>query len=59
MSSIGAEDERAAMDKSNILKGPRTRQAEPQAATGYSEGPDEDDLPKEVVEGTSGKSSTR
>ncbi|KAL9128259.1 MAG: hypothetical protein Q9217_003021 [Psora testacea] len=50
-----AQDEKDAIDKSNII-GSRTRGAKP-TATGYSEGPDEDDLPQEAME--SGRSSTR
>ncbi|KAL3481843.1 hypothetical protein BJX99DRAFT_218325 [Aspergillus californicus] len=49
-------DEAEAIDKSNVLRGSRTRGAKPQYATGYSEGPDEDDLPAEVE--NTGRSST-
>ncbi|OJD23135.1 hypothetical protein ACJ73_05514 [Blastomyces percursus] len=51
-----ARDEEEAIDKSNILKGDRTRHAKPQAASGYSEGPGEEDLPESVVKGTEGRS---
>ncbi|KAL9100302.1 MAG: hypothetical protein Q9163_004301 [Psora crenata] len=50
-----ARDDIEAIDKSNIIK-PRTRGAKP-TGVGYSEGPDEDDLPQEAME--SGRSSTR
>ncbi|KAI9367779.1 hypothetical protein BJX61DRAFT_547172 [Aspergillus egyptiacus] len=53
------QDEREAIDKSNILRGGRTRHAKPQYPTGYSEGPEEDDLPAEVAEGTVGRSSMK
>ncbi|EEP81949.1 conserved hypothetical protein [Uncinocarpus reesii 1704] len=43
-----AQDEREAIDKSNIMKGSRTRRAKPQGQ-GYSEGPDEDDLPDQPM----------
>lgn len=49
-------DDKEAIDKSNILKGSRTRHAKPQGP-GYSEGPDEDDLPKSVADGTDGTSA--
>lgn len=39
-----ARDEREAIDKSNIIGGDRTRHAKPQNPTGYSEGPDEDQV---------------
>ncbi|KAL2424520.1 hypothetical protein ABEF95_011365 [Exophiala dermatitidis] len=51
------QDEREAIDKSNIVKGGRTRGAQPTGS--YSEGPDEDDLPKEVVTGESGRSDIK
>ncbi|KAI1614956.1 hypothetical protein EDD37DRAFT_401593 [Exophiala viscosa] len=50
------QDEKEAIDKSNIIKG-RTRHAKPVGS--YSEGPDEDDLPKEVKSGEDGTSATR
>ncbi|KAL4868515.1 hypothetical protein BDV12DRAFT_169591 [Aspergillus spectabilis] len=52
-------DEREAIDKSNILrgKGRSLRHAKPQAATGYDEGPGEDDLPDLAFE--TGQSDTR
>lgn len=53
------QDEREAIDQSNILKGPRTRHAKPRTRNAYNEGPDEDDLPAEVLQGNSGRSSTR
>ncbi|KAL4883078.1 hypothetical protein BJY04DRAFT_216789 [Aspergillus karnatakaensis] len=54
-----ANDEREAIDKSNILRGKgRTRRhAKPQAASGYNEGPDEDDLPDMAFE--TGRSDTK
>ncbi|RDW61891.1 uncharacterized protein DSM5745_10563 [Aspergillus mulundensis] len=54
-----AQDEREAIDKSNIIrgKGRSLRHSKPQAATKYSEGPDEDDLPQEAFE--TGQSSTK
>ncbi|PGH14386.1 hypothetical protein AJ80_05976 [Polytolypa hystricis UAMH7299] len=52
-------DEQEAVDKSNILKGDRTRHAKPQTASGYNEGPNEDDLPAEVTRGDTGQSSMR
>jgi hypothetical protein len=51
------EDERDAIDKSNILKGDRTRHAKPTGA--YQEPGDEQGLPKTVLDGTDGMSSTR
>ncbi|KAL4760268.1 uncharacterized protein BDW70DRAFT_69365 [Aspergillus foveolatus] len=44
------QDEREAIDKSNIIsgKGRSLRHSKPQAPSGYSEGPDEDDLPAEA-----------
>jgi hypothetical protein len=51
------EDEREAIDKSNILKGDRTRHAKP--AGTYQEPSDEQGLPKTVLDGTDGMSSTR
>ncbi|KAL1978713.1 hypothetical protein VTN31DRAFT_1572 [Thermomyces dupontii] len=53
------QDEREAIDRSNILKGSRTRHAKPRTRNAYNEGPDEDDLPAEVLQGNSGRSSTR
>ncbi|OOQ90997.1 hypothetical protein PEBR_02089 [Penicillium brasilianum] len=40
-----AQDEREAVDQSNILRGERTRHAKPTVSNRYNEGPDEDDLP--------------
>ncbi|OJJ82981.1 uncharacterized protein ASPGLDRAFT_437485 [Aspergillus glaucus CBS 516.65] len=53
------EDENEAINKSNILKGDRTRHAKPQSANRYNEGPGEDDLPDYVRYGTSGVSGTK
>lgn len=50
-------DEKEAIDKSNIIK-QRTRHAKPQGP-GYSEGPEEDDLPKSVRDGDDGTSAVR
>lgn len=50
-------DEQEAIDKGNII-GQRTRGAKPQAGSGYSEGPDEDQLPAEAAQGISGVSDT-
>jgi hypothetical protein len=49
-------DDKEAIDKSNIIKGSRTRHAKPQGP-GYSEGPDEDDLPEAVAAGDDGTSA--
>ncbi|GFF44747.1 hypothetical protein IFM61606_01893 [Aspergillus udagawae] len=54
-----ADDEREAIDKSNILRGDRLRHAKPQTANKYNEGPGEDDLPDAVRYGDSGVSGTR
>lgn len=54
---IIAQDERDAIDQSNILKGDRLRRAEPRTRNGYNEGPDEDDLPGVVAQGQSGRSA--
>ncbi|KAL6235469.1 hypothetical protein BDW75DRAFT_230315 [Aspergillus navahoensis] len=53
------QDEREAINKSNIIsgKGRSLRHSKPQAPTGYSEGPDEDDLPAEAFE--TGQSNTK
>lgn len=51
------QDEREAIDKSNILKGDRTRHAKPTGT--YQEPSDEQGLPKTVLDGTDGISSTR
>ncbi|KAL2824002.1 hypothetical protein BDW59DRAFT_89778 [Aspergillus cavernicola] len=50
------QDEGDAIDKSNILRGGQTRHARLQYPAGYSEGPDEGDLPKEAREGMTGQS---
>ena len=39
------QDEREAVDKSNILRGDRLRHAKPSTSNKYNEGPDETDLP--------------
>ncbi|XMA13638.1 hypothetical protein WAI453_006429 [Rhynchosporium graminicola] len=51
------QDEKEAIDKSNILKGDRTRHAKPTST--YKEPGDEQGLPKSVLNGTDGHSSTR
>jgi hypothetical protein len=51
------QDEKEAIDKSNILKGDRTRHAKPTGT--YQEPGDEQGLPKQVLDGTDGHSSTR
>ena len=51
------QDEREAIEKSNILKGDRTRHAKPTST--YQEPSDEQGLPKAVLDGTNGMSSTR
>lgn len=51
------QDEIEAIDKSNILKGNRTRHAKPTST--YKEPSDEQGLPKAVLDGTNGMSSTR
>jgi hypothetical protein len=51
------QDEKEAIDKSNILKGDRTRHAKPTGT--YKEPSDEQGLPKSVLDGTVGLSSTR
>lgn len=53
-----AQDEDEAIDQSNVIQG-RTRGAKPQTRNQYNEGPDEDDLPDEVLYGNVGTSSTR
>ncbi|KAJ5950052.1 hypothetical protein N7454_001636 [Penicillium verhagenii] len=49
-----ARDEDEAIDQDNITsdKGHSLRHAKPQTKNAYNEGPDEDDLPKEVLEDT-------
>ena len=49
-------DEKEAIDKSNVLKGDRTRHAKP--IDTYKEPSDEQGLPKTVLDGTDGMSST-
>ncbi|PLN81880.1 hypothetical protein BDW42DRAFT_193452 [Aspergillus taichungensis] len=44
-----ALDEDEAIQGSNILPGDSLRHAKPQSSTKYSEGPDEDDLPEDVL----------
>lgn len=55
-----AQDEAEAIDRSNILgrtgQGRELRDAKPQAASGYNEGPTEDELPDEAF--ATGQSST-
>ena len=53
--TIAEQDEKEAIDKSNIIKD-RTRHAKPEGV-GYSEGPEEDDLPKNVRDGLDGRSA--
>ncbi|KAL1847146.1 hypothetical protein Plec18170_008710 [Paecilomyces lecythidis] len=53
------DDEREAIDRSNILKGDRLRHANARSSTGYNEGPDEDELPADVSAGDNGRSATR
>ncbi|GLB06896.1 hypothetical protein AtubIFM57258_002215 [Aspergillus tubingensis] len=53
-----AQDEDEAIDQSNVIQG-RTRGAKPQTRNQYNEGPDEDELPDEVLYGNVGTSSTR
>ncbi|RAO64560.1 uncharacterized protein BHQ10_000572 [Talaromyces amestolkiae] len=53
-----AQDEREAIDQSNILGGDRLRHAKPRTRNAYNEGPDEDDLPAEVSQGQDGRSAT-
>ncbi|PWY70182.1 hypothetical protein BO70DRAFT_365481 [Aspergillus heteromorphus CBS 117.55] len=50
-----AQDEDEAIDQSNAISG-RTRGAKPQARNQYDEGPDEDDLPDDVLYGNTGVS---
>lgn len=58
LTNIAAEDENS-LDSSNILKGDRLRHAKPQTQNRYNEGADEDDLPREVADGSVGVSGTR
>jgi len=51
------QDEAEAIDKSNIVKGDRTRHAKPSGT--YKEPSDEAGLPKSVLRGDDGHSSTR
>ncbi|KXG52187.1 uncharacterized protein PGRI_084710 [Penicillium griseofulvum] len=44
-----AEDEREAINKSNIMRGERLRHAKPRTANRYNEGPGEDELPAEAI----------
>ncbi|KAH8798604.1 hypothetical protein F5884DRAFT_758676 [Xylogone sp. PMI_703] len=50
-------DEKDAIDKSNIMKGDRTRHAKPTGT--YKEPSDEQGIPRNVHDGTDGSSSTR
>ncbi|EED19809.1 conserved hypothetical protein [Talaromyces stipitatus ATCC 10500] len=52
-----AQDEREAIDQSNILGGDRLRHAKPRSRNAYNEGPGEDDLPSVVSQGQSGRSA--
>jgi hypothetical protein len=52
---IEADEKEVIGNKQNIIK-ERTRHAKPQGP-GYSEGPDEDDLPKAVADGDDGTSA--
>ncbi|EAW14290.1 uncharacterized protein ACLA_073250 [Aspergillus clavatus NRRL 1] len=54
-----ADDEREAIDRSNILSGDRLRHAKPMTQNKYNEGPGEDDLPDVVRYGDSGVSGTK
>lgn len=54
---VREQDEREAIDKLKILKGDRTRHAKPIGT--YQEPSDEQGLPKTVLDGTDGMSSTR
>ncbi|RMJ25294.1 hypothetical protein PHISP_03826 [Aspergillus sp. HF37] len=54
-----ADDEREAVDPSNVMKGDRLRHAKPRTQNKYDEGPDEGDLPKDVRDGLVGVSGTR
>ncbi|RHZ72773.1 hypothetical protein CDV55_107032 [Aspergillus turcosus] len=54
-----ADDEREAIDQSNIMPGDRLRHAKPMTANKYNEGPDEEDLPDVVRYGDSGVSGTK
>lgn len=51
------QDEREAIDQSNVLRGDRLRYAQPQSSNRYNEGPEENDLPPETQ--YTGHSSTR
>ncbi|KAJ6139468.1 hypothetical protein N7471_005954, partial [Penicillium samsonianum] len=42
------EDEKEAINKSNVLKGDRLRHAKPRTSNKYNEGPDENDLPAQT-----------
>ncbi|RHZ58939.1 uncharacterized protein CDV56_106089 [Aspergillus thermomutatus] len=53
------DDEREAIDQSNIMSGDRLRHAKPSTANKYNEGPGEDDLPDVVRYGDSGVSGTK
>ena len=54
-----ADDEREAIDSSNILKGDRLRHAKPQTRNKYDEGADEGDLPNDIRDGLVGVSGTK
>jgi len=52
-----AQDEREAIDQSNIIPGDKLRHAKPRTANGYNEGRNEDDLPGDVSRGETGVSN--
>ncbi|KAL1986121.1 hypothetical protein VTN96DRAFT_6773 [Rasamsonia emersonii] len=53
------QDEKEAIDPSNIIQGDRLRHAKPRTANRYNEGPAEDDLPEDVRDGLQGRSAVR
>lgn len=57
MVTRAAQDEREAIDQSNVLGGDRLRHAKPRTRNAYNEGPGEDDLPAEVSQGQMGRSN--
>jgi hypothetical protein len=54
-----AQDEREAIDQSNILGGDRLRHTKPRTRNAYNEGPGEDDLPADVSQGQTGRSAAK
>ncbi|KAF3404698.1 hypothetical protein DPV78_002512 [Talaromyces pinophilus] len=52
-----AQDEREAINQSNVLGGDRLRHAKPRTRNAYNEGPEEDDLPADVSQGRTGRSN--